>query len=686
MMATAKEPNGVATITRPDCACYARRLIAGGAALFLVLASVLTYLFIGATDIAQRYAPLVDAAMEIKLEATTAHLWLEEILSGDRQEHINEVWQGLERADWYAGAMLDGARNAEGHYLPLRDPALRSAIERVRQSLAEFREIAEVRHNTVPRMAAGSDIDQRFDAVFADFISQADRVETLLQREIASTVDRLQDTFLLLALFLGVLFISTTTLLYRGERQRSTTYAKLLDAHQTISRKTLELEYVAHFDSVSGLPNRLLCYDRLNQAIDHAARARQHLALIFIDLDNFKTINDSLGHPAGDRILRSFGDRALALIRNDDTLARLGGDEFTLIMPHIGDRDMAVKTATRLATEIGRLGDNPVRIGDQSLHITASMGIAIYPNDGNDAETLMRNADIAMYQAKREGRNNYQFFSKALDQVAHQRLQMETELREAINNDQLVLHYQPYFGLGDQKLAGAEVLVRWNHPQKGLLMPGAFIGIAEETGLIIKMGEWILRSACQQFLDWRTRGFGPGVLSVNLSAVQFNDPGLIDTLKKLFNDGSVPPHNIQLEITETAVMHNSEQSMKHLNALDDMGFQLAIDDFGTGYSSMAYLKHFPVDHVKIDMAFVRDIGKDRTSDAIIRGMIDLARNLELETIAEGIETEAQRDFLRQHGCTTGQGYLLARPMPAHELEAQLLADKAPNAVPFRSPA
>jgi diguanylate cyclase (GGDEF)-like protein/PAS domain S-box-containing protein len=426
------------------------------------------------------------------------------------------------------------------------------------------------------------------------------------------------------------------------------------------------IAHMAHHDALTGLPNRALLHDRIRQAIAHAHRAGGQLAVMFIDLDRFKTINDSLGHPVGDRLLQGVASRILACLREGDTVSRLGGDEFVIVVPGLDE----ASDASHVAAKIQEALANAFHVQGHDLHVSASVGISLYPADGMDAETLMRNADTAMYHAKDSGRANYQFFTPHMNVAAQQRLNLESALRRAVENGEFELHYQPLFDLGSRTIAGAEALLRWQPPGRDRVPPGEFIVAAEETGLIVPIGEWVLREALRQVKPWSAGG-RPLRVAVNVSANQLSRAGFAERLKRLFEETGVDPGRLELEITERVIVEGAGEARITLDQLAAIGVGIAIDDFGTGYSGLAYLKRFPIDTVKIDQSFVRDITVDPDDAAIVTAIVAMAQSLGIGVVAEGVETEEQAASLVRFGCRRAQGYLFARPMPARDFEALL---------------
>jgi diguanylate cyclase (GGDEF)-like protein/PAS domain S-box-containing protein len=434
-----------------------------------------------------------------------------------------------------------------------------------------------------------------------------------------------------------------------------------------------ELEHRAHYDALTDLPNRLLLNSRLEHALDHARRQGHRLAVLFMDLDRFKNINDTLGHPMGDALLQGFAQRLTGRIRGDDTVARLGGDEFVVVLENIGQPGHAAL----VAQDILELMHPPFQLGSQEVFVGTSIGISIYPNDGQSAEELIKHADAALYQAKEQGRGTYRFYTERLTRSANERLALETRLRHALQKQEFTLNYQPIYD-GEGRIAAVEALARWQHPEDGLIPPDRFIPLAEETGLIVPLGEWVLEEACRQTVAWHEAGFPDLSVAVNLSARQFQHAELLERIRAILARTGIPPARLELEITESGMMGQETRSAELMDALKAMGLSLAIDDFGTGYSSLAYLKRLPVDKLKIDRSFVQDIPSDSSDMEIAATVIAMAKNLGLKVLAEGVESQVQLDFLRDKACDFYQGYHFSKPLSAAAMTRLLQAGPGLN--------
>lgn len=456
--------------------------------------------------------------------------------------------------------------------------------------------------------------------------------------------------FTVLGLIVGVfLYRFPTRMVSQAEHRTSAAFEKL--------------KRLSYHDPLTNLPNRVKLNEYFFWVLELAESNNQKLAVMFLDLDRFKMINDSLGHSKGDILLKAVAERLSGCVRENEAIARQGGDEFIIVIPNITNMN---DVAMRAEAIIDKLSQAFVLDGNE-CYVTASIGISIYPTDGNDMVTLVKNADAAMFQAKEQGKNRFNFYNDSMKQSTSDRLVLESGLRKALERDELCLHYQPVVDLRNGNIKGVEALVRWQHPKFGLMSPGTFINLAEETGQIIPIGEWVLKQACLQNKEWQDAGYPSMYVSVNLSAHQFQQNSLVSMVANVLKETGLPPQHLYLEITESIAMYNEERVIPKLHALKNLGVKLAIDDFGIGYSSLKYLKRFPVDILKVDQTFVSDITTNRNDAAIVAGIIAMARSLNLEIVAEGVENEVQRSFLELYHCHTMQGNVFCKPLPAEEL-------------------
>lgn len=428
-----------------------------------------------------------------------------------------------------------------------------------------------------------------------------------------------------------------------------------------------EMGYMAHHDFLTDLPNRVLLRERLDQVIALSKRHGTKLAVLFIDLDRFKIINDSLGHAVGDTLLQAVAQRLKAAVRTTDTVSRQGGDEFVVLLSEVADEISVAALAGKICKGVSA----PYAITEQDLRIGCSIGISMYPEDGKDAEALIMNADIAMYHAKDNGRGTYHFFRPEMNVRAVERQKTENELYRALERHELELYYQAQIDLRTRNIIGVEALVRWHHPDRGFLLPAMFVPIAEECGAIVPIGRWVLHEACRQTQAWLDDGLMPGVVAVNISVSEFERKGFFENVRTVLRDTGLAPHHLELELTESVLMENVESSAVMLQNLKSMGVKIAVDDFGTGYSSLSYLKRLPVDTLKIDRSFVADIVGESSDDVLVESVISLGKNLRHRVVAEGIETSEQLAFLSDHHCAEGQGFYLSRPMIAEEFSVLL---------------
>lgn len=468
------------------------------------------------------------------------------------------------------------------------------------------------------------------------------------------------------------IWVNVTSSLVRDAEGKPKYYSTVVEDISRRKHVEEQLLHLANHDALTGLPNRSLLLDRLSQALVFAERSGGQVAVMLIDLDRFKNINDSLGHEAGDKIIVEVARRLGASLRTGDTVARLGGDEFVVVMPDVAREDGVVVVAQQILEALSR----PMTIQGHEFYPTASIGISLFPKDGADNQALLKNADTAMYRAKDAGRNNFQFYAHEMNSRALDRLKLESGMRRALEREEFCLHYQPQMDIASGRIVGVEALMRWQPPGQPMVFPGDFIPIAEETGLIVPMGEWVLREACRRRKAWDEAGMdGQFKMAVNLSARQFRQRDIVGMVSAVLRETGCRPEWLELEITESVVMENPETAAETLHKLSDMGVHLSIDDFGTGYSSLSYLKRFPIDSLKIDRSFVRDITTDADDAAIAKAVIALAHSLKLTVIAEGVETDAQLDFLRKQRCDQMQGYYLSRPLDVARFETLMTDGK-----------
>lgn len=456
------------------------------------------------------------------------------------------------------------------------------------------------------------------------------------------------------------------------DHQRLLTEKRQHDTHleDLVRARTAEVQHLAYYDSLTDLPNRVLLADRLDQALAAAGRNHQMLGVLRVSLDRFKKINDTLGHQMGDLLLQEVAARLQACVQLGETIARFGGDEFALLVNGVEKP----QDLSEMAQAVSDTLTPSFRLADHEVYLNASIGISVFPADGENSATILKNAGAALYRAKKAGGNNHQFYTTDMNAEAVRRLALENNLRRAIANEEFVTYYQPVVNLASGKVVGHEALVRWQHPEFGLLAPSEFIDLAEDTGLILPMAEQVMSAACNQTRKWQEDGYRNLGIAVNVSARQFQDKNFLDRVVQILTQSRLDPHSLELEITETSIMEHAGSAVEVLSAIQQLGARIAIDDFGTGYSSLSYLKRLPIDTVKLDRSFVNGATTDPNDAALVMAIITLAHNLSLKVVAEGIETEEQRDFLRLLRCDEGQGYLFGKPVPADVLESSMAAD------------
>ena len=614
-----------------------------GLALIAVMTATSSFIVYRALSEQEEATLRVAGAAEQAAAARTLESRIQQTESADPQE------------------LLDQTRQLAIDHVLEEIPASAESLEELRAELEEI--VADLESGaapTVDELVSLSDLAGLYAA-------QVDFEVLRLQDEAAGGVDSMKTSLYILLSGTMVLLLLEGLFLFRpAARDLRTQWEERLGSFQSEKEEDAKkLQFLARYDPLTGLINRTLFADRLENALVRAKRNWGMVALMFLDVDGFKGVNDRFGHATGDELLKEVAARISAAVRESDTVARLGGDEFTVILEGIHHVDDVGRVANKILEAVSA----PYRLGSRDLIITTSIGVAIYPIDGENIEELLKGADIAMYSAKEGGRNQYQYFTRDMRDATSERLQVIDGLRRAIDDpQQFVLHYQPKVDISRHEIVGMEALLRWNHPEWGLVPPGKFIPIAEETDLIVQIGEWVLRESCRQMRAWLHAGLSMSTVSVNVSSRQFRHGDLVATVEAALADAGLPPHHLDVEITESTLLADVDSATEALDRLRAMGVRVSVDDFGTGYSSLSYLKRLPIDSLKIDRAFVSDITDDGDGFAISAAIIGLARALKLDVVAEGAETAAQIDSLRRLGCKKIQGFYFSKPLPPRQAE------------------
>jgi diguanylate cyclase (GGDEF)-like protein/PAS domain S-box-containing protein len=617
------------------------------------------------------------------------------VLSAKQDEDVAKLAVQRGAEDYFLKAGLDG-------YLLAK--ALRAVVERAAnaETLFEEKERAQVTLNSIGDAVISTDVGGRVTYLNAAAQSitgwsleeAVDRpLEDVCRIADATTRETAQNPMTLAILENKTVGLTSNCVLIRRDgteaaiedsaapihdRRGHVTGAVMVFRDVSMARAlSLKMAHLAQHDSLTDLPNRVLLNDRLTQALALAHRKEQRLALLFLDLDRFKSINDSLGHAIGDRLLQSVAERLLTCVRSSDTVSRQGGDEFVILLPEVTQPADAAVTAEKILLALS----TPHRIERQDLHLAASIGIVTYPNDGTEAKTLLKHADLAMYRAKDSGRNTYRFFEPDMNGYTADRQSLESGLHRAIERHEFVLHYQPIVSLHSGELIGVEALIRWRHPQRGLVSPAQFVPIAEESGFIAAIGRWVLHEACRQSRAWRAAGLPPMRIAINISTVELRDKAFVESVGGILEEHGLLPRDLELEVTETFLMRDSNSTAAVLQSLSDLGVRIALDDFGTGYSSLSHLKRFPIDTLKIDQSFVRNLPTDAGDASIVDAVIGMGKGLQIRVVAEGVETREQLAFLRKRGCPEGQGYYFGRPVSAREFTQLLRRSATKSRVP-----
>ena len=617
------------------------------------------------------------------------------VLSAPQDEDVAKLAIQRGAQDYLLKAGLDGSLLAK---------ALRGAVERATyaETLFEEKERAQVTLNSIGDAVISTDVDGRVTYLNAAAQSMTGwpleegvgrSLEDVIQIADATTRKTVQNPMRLAIRENKTVGLTSNCVLIRRDgteaaiedsaapihdRRGHVTGAVMVFRDVSMARAlSFKMAHLAQHDSLTDLPNRALLSDRLTQALSLAHRHQKRLALLFLDLDRFKSINDSLGHAIGDRLLQSVAERLLSCVRSSDTVSRQGGDEFVILLSEVTQPADAAVTAEKILLALSM----PHRIDRQDLHLAASIGVVTYPEDGMEADTLLKHADLAMYRAKDGGRNTYRFFEPDMNGYTADRQSLESGLHRAIERHEFVLHYQPIVNLDSRELIGVEALIRWRHPQRGLVRPAQFVPIAEESGFIAPIGRWVLHEACRQSRAWRAAGLPPVRIAINISTVELRGKGFVESVGGILEEHGLVPEDLELELTETFLMRDSNSTAAVLQSLSDLGVRIALDDFGTGYSSLSHLKRFPIDTLKIDQSFVRNLAADADDASIVSAVIGMGKGLQIRVVAEGVETREQLAFLRRQGCPEGQGYYFSRPGSVREF-SQLLRRSATRSYPL----
>jgi diguanylate cyclase (GGDEF)-like protein len=659
----------------------ARRLYFFSVITAAILVAVMVFLFFQGNNLLEEQRPALEAIEKVKLNTTAAHLSFEEISGGDKSESIEEVWSRLALADWYCLVILYGGDNEQEHFLPLQDEEARADVREVRGLLQTFKKETAARYERLRSTRPGSVADNQSDQTFRQLIQAANRVESVVQASFNTDAARYRYTWIFLISISAFISLCASYFLYRKEKDKTRLVTSLNLAKYSIEEKNKELKKRAHYDALTGLPNRILFVDRLEQVILHAMRSDLSAAVLFIDLDRFKSVNDSYGHHKGDLLLQTVANRICQCIRESDTAARISGDEFMVVLSNLPDVALAMKAANKVAKALTETLGESYQLGEVTADISASIGVALYPNDSTNGDELIRYADSAMYYAKTLGKNNFQFYSRELHQQSMKQMEMERDLKDAVKYDQFELYFQPIWTLDNHTIRGVEVLTRWAHPSYGQIYPDEFIPIAENCGLIQRLDTLITKKALKQRKEWQERGLKVGTIGINISTVCFRRCNFFTDIRKVITESEVDPSLIELELTESLLIEHDSFAHQLFADLKGLGVRIALDDFGTGYSSVAYLKDFRFDTLKIDHNFIAGYTKNAASEIVLKNILKLGRELGLDVVAEGIETKTQEGNLKSMGCTTGQGYLFSKPLDKEDLE-QFLNQKKGNVLTF----
>ena len=649
-----------------------KRIIVAAITATIAMLIAMSFLFYHGHHLASQHTPLINAAMKLKFETTNAHLWLEEIISGDKNESIETVWQHFDNANWYAAAMLEGGINDEGTFPALEDKALKQLIISAQKSLLAFHQIAKIRFNNRHTAIPGSALDQKFDRIFHEFIQKADSVEIAVKAKADTELSRYYYEGGLLLLFSIITSFIVGSYLYKNEKHKHRLLRSLSRTNKEIKAKNSQLNHLANFDFLTQLPNRAWFLEQLKENVNQAKLHDSSFSLLFLDLDHFKAANDKYGHHAGDFILKTVAERIQHCLRDTDIVSRISGDEFIILLKTFCNPEDAVDVTNTISEKLLSAIQEPYLYNNFNLYVTASIGISIYPKDSKDFDSLLRQSDTAMYHAKSTGKNTFKYHDKELEQATAQQNRVLNELRTAIATSSFEIHYQPQWFLKSGKLYGAEALVRMKRADNTLVYPDEFIGIGEKFGLIHLIDFSVFRQALKDMKIWREKGLQFHRISVNISPHTFQRQDFLANVIEILSDEQVTGDQVEFEFIESALVQNNDYTHSTLASLKELGIKISIDDFGTGYSSMAYLKEMDVGTLKVDRSFVVNYQTDPKTAVILSHIVGLGRDLGIDIIAEGIESTDDEAHLKSLGCNIGQGYLLSKPVPTNEFLNKML--------------
>ncbi len=643
----------------------------------------LVYLLASGQKITLKYTPLINATAQIRYHTTNAYQQLERLLEGRQASGIEVIWTELNKADNYTVLMLEGGYFDERHYIPVENPDIRAHIQSIRRMLTRITTLGEQRYHDSLLKKNEASTTRYFKELYGVFISTTFYIEARMQQNLTTGLQQFEQRSNFLLVMILILAGGLFGLLRRILGNNLQQLEEIKQADDLIRRKNTRLEQLAHFDHLTGLPNRPLFNDRTRQAILHAQRENYSVVILYIDLDHFKSINDSMGHEAGDLLLIELSKRLAHAIRKEDTVSRLSGDEFAILLANIPDPRTAAETAQHIAEKILKTLKKPVTIADNKVTLSASIGIAVFPEDGTHIEQLLRAADSAMYHAKTSGKDNFQFHTLRRSHKMKHRIACEQDLLYSLENDLLLLHYQPQWNLRTMELVGLEVLLRCNHADFGLMLPKEFIRIAERSTLITRLEFWVLENACRHFSSWLEAGINPAKLSLNVSSRVFSRPDYCNRLIATLRKHRIPPSRIELEVTEPLLKGDSPHIQITLQQLKRHGIHLAVSDVGSGFSLFETYDDLPVSAIKINRDQIARLGSDKISNAILSHLLKLGEIMDFRIIAEGIESDYQLAYLQNQGCNYGQGFLLGKPA-SHEATTQLLQARLPrNVTPLK---